>query len=401
VDQEDRPRTHRSGRRSPRTTKGLAAAQRRVASRPMRIALIGGVFGDVMEQYAVSAPEAVLLRFLRALGHDVDHLPLSERPPLGLAADVFHANHFGVATYYLALAAARPLVFTPHSGFLLVEGARTKSRLERALEARVLGAADVVVALSRTEADILSLRYGVARERIAVIPNGLDLERYGPSTPRDDGRVQLLAVGQMIAIKGHKYLLDAIAAVAHRHPSLQLTIISHNQSLRPRYEEQSRALGIRDRIVFEALSSDELVARYRAADIFVQPSLVDCFPITIAEAMACGVPVIATDVGGVAEQVGPGGIVVPAADANALARAIDRLAADPAERAHLGAAGARRAHELLDARIVAARHVELYEHLGSRRTSGHLRDLGAAAAIAAYVRRNAVSRFIPRAVKSS
>src|SRR3954451_5364717 len=123
---------------------------RRPASAPialalMRVALLGGVFGDPMGEYAASAPEAVLLRALRGLGHDVEPRSVGTYLPQSLRADVWHVNHFGVAAYQLALSGTGPFVFTPHSGFLLVEGARTSSALERGLEELVLRRADVVV----------------------------------------------------------------------------------------------------------------------------------------------------------------------------------------------------------------------------------------------------------------
>lgn len=366
----------------------------------MKIALLGGAFGDPMGEYATSAPEAVLLRSLRALGQEVVPLPLHPRVPPTLKADVFHANHFGIATYTLSLGGAHPLVFTPHSGFLLVEGARSHSRLERTLEEHALHTADIVVALSDREAEILEAKFAVSAERLEVIPNGLELDRYVPATRRDDDDVRLLAVGQMIPLKGHERLLEAVASLASRYPKLVLRIVGQNQELRDHYEQRCRELGIVDRVSYGALASNDLIEAYRSADIFVQPSLVECFPITIAEAMACGLPVVATDVGGVRDEVGEGGIVVPPSDAGALAAAIDRLVADAQLRSELGDLALSRARRLLDARDVAQRHLALYERILRRQAPALVRRAGAGAAMMLYAHRAGLSKFIPHTIRS-
>jgi glycosyltransferase involved in cell wall biosynthesis len=363
--------------------------------RPMRVALLGGVFGDPMGEYAASAPEAVLLRALRTLGQEVDSLPVSERLPPKLSADVFHAHHFGVGAYELALASLRPFVFTPHSGFLLVQGARSPSRLERALEEYVLRNADLVIALSQREADTLRERYGVRSSRLAVVPNGIELARYLPAERRNGGTIKLLAVGQMIPLKAHGVLLEAFAELRRRRRPVALTIVGHNQQLRPEYERRSRELGISDAVTFEALGADALAERYRQADIFVQPSLVECFPITVAEAMACGLPVVASDVGGVSCEVGAGGIVVPPGDVRALVAAIEPLVENEADRRRLGELAVERAHALFDSRAVAARHLELYRGLEPRRTPA-VRRLFAAGLAEAYRNRAVVTGTLRR-----
>src|SRR4051794_5235010 len=106
----------------------------------MRIALFGGVFGGSMSDYALSAPEVVLRRFLGDGGHDVVAVSSSD-DPIDVDADVYHVHHFGPSAYGVALSGIRPFVFTAHNPFLVSDLDRDESRLERVLQALVLRSA--------------------------------------------------------------------------------------------------------------------------------------------------------------------------------------------------------------------------------------------------------------------
>lgn len=354
-----------------------------------------------MAAYAGSAPEQVLRRYLEEAGHEVVSLYVWDRPARWPSADVYHVNHFGTAAYELALSGVGPLVFTPHDGFLLTERVENQSRIDHALQARVFRRADAVVVLSHREADILAERYSIPRAKLHVIPNGLDLDRYGPGSGGADGTVELLSVGQLAWFKGHDYLFEAIALVAPRLPGLRLTLVSHNAGLRESYVQRCGELAIADRVTFDGpLTTEELIQRYRACDIYVQPSLVDCYPVTVLEAMACGRPVIASDVGGVSEEVGAGGVVVPPRDAAALAAAIERLAGDPAERDALGEQALERARSLHAGRRIADLHAELYGEVADRRRSPRLpARLAARSVLSVYERKGSLARFVPASVR--
>ena len=355
-----------------------------------------------MATYASSAPEAVLSRAFEAAGHDVVTLPASQEIPLTLGADVYYANHFGIAAYHLAASGARPFVFTSHNPFLASDYPQEESRLERALQRLVLRRADAIVALAAREADRLAEEFRIPRDRFVEIPNGLELDRYAPAE-RTTGRdtTELLSVGQLLPYKGHGYLLDAVAELAAELPGLRLTIVSHQHDLRAEYDRRVADLGIVDRVSFAGpFATAELAEHYRACDVYVQPSLAECFPVTVLEAMACGAPVVATDVGGVAQEIGEAGVVVPPADSGALASAIRELAGSSERRLELGRLARARVERLYGAASVAARHLELYEQLAPHRTDapGHRRAF-AAALIDAYRSRGLVSRFVPSRVR--
>jgi glycosyltransferase involved in cell wall biosynthesis len=352
----------------------------------MRIALFGGVFDSEMATYSASAPEIVLQRFLRAQGHDVVGASSRSPDPFGVAADVHHAHHFGPAAYALALSGGT-FVFTSHNPFLVSDFPERGSRLDARLQRPVLAAASAIVALSAREADLLSARFGIDRDRFAVIPNGLDLALYRPGATRPGSGVSLLSVGQLTPYKGHMYLLDAMTRLPG---DVRLTIVSHVRDPRNEVIARIAELGLGDRVeLVGPLDTPALVERYRACDVFVQPSLAECFPVTVLEAMACARPIVATDVGGVSEELGDAGIVVPPGDARALGNALEPLVADPARREALGEAAHERAQALYGGDRVAAEHVRLYESLPSRRPS-HVRRTAARAAIALYERRGAL-----------
>jgi glycosyltransferase involved in cell wall biosynthesis len=372
----------------------------------VKIVLTGGIFGDPMGQFATSPLEAVLRRFLTEAGHEV--VPVSTHSPVPLAApaDVYHAHHFGTAPYHLALNRVGPLVFTSQNPFLISDFDESESRADRTLQGLVLRRADAVVLNSQREARLLGERFGLEASHVHVIPSGLDLDLYGPANGRPSNTVlldgvELLAVGQLVEYKGHGYLLDAVAQLAPRYPGLRLAFVTHQPALREQYERRSRELGIADRITYEGpLETSRLAERIRETDVVVQPSLAECFPVTVLEAMASAKPVVVTDVGGMPEQVGDTGVVVPPRDSEALAAALEPLVASEDERRRLGEAALERARSLFDGREIVRRHVELYtDLLDRRRQPGLARQAATRAALAAYERKRFAARLVPASVR--
>jgi glycosyltransferase involved in cell wall biosynthesis len=179
---------------------------------------------------------------------------------------------------------------------------------------------------------------GIApRARIVVAPNFVDIPATPPGRARS-GRV-ILFLGLVGERKGVFDLLEALALARAEHDDLELIVGGAGAIERARVE--ARRLGVADSVEFLGwVGPQEREALFRRADIFALPSRNEGLPMSVLEAMARGLPVIATPVGGVPELIDDGvnGILVPPGDAQALARAIARLASDPAARAALGAA---------------------------------------------------------------
>lgn len=225
-----------------------------------------------------------------------------------------------------------------------------------------------IVAISENVAAVLR-DAGVAPERIVVIRSAVDVERFGVPAARarlaergvPERAFAIAAAGQLIRRKGHRQLLDAMAAVAGRGPDAHLVIFGQGV-LEPELRARAEALGLGGNVHFAGFR-DDLDALLGAFDLLVHPALREGLGVILLEAAASGVPVIAFDMPGAREAVADGetGLLVPAGDANALADAVLRLAGDAALRARYGGAGRERMRREFSIAEMADRHISLYQ----------------------------------------
>lgn len=207
-------------------------------------------------------------------------------------------------------------------------------RLKQALYRWTFRSAAALTTWSQWAKDSLRDDYGVPEDRVTVIPPGVNLGLFPFGTaprPKRAGPVRVLFVGGDFARKGGPLLIEAMrAGPAGRY---ELDIVSGDPAV-PELPgvRMHRGLGPND---------PRLVALYREADLFALPTLGDCLAVVLAEAMAAGLPIITTTVAAQPEAVqdGRSGIVIPPADPAALARALTRLAGDPALRRTMGREG--------------------------------------------------------------
>jgi glycosyltransferase involved in cell wall biosynthesis len=177
-------------------------------------------------------------------------------------------------------------------------------------------------------------------DRLHIVHCGVDPDVFSPAEHTGRGK-RLLIVGRMASVKGIPVLLDAIKRLRSTHPDLNLTVVGDGPE-RASFEQHARDLGIEACIDFVGYQSQaEVRKRLCATDVFVLPSFAEGVPVVLMEAMAAGVPVVATRIAGVAELVDDGrsGLLVPPGDTGALAAAIDELLTDPDKRAAFGRAG--------------------------------------------------------------
>ncbi len=215
-------------------------------------------------------------------------------------------------------------------------------------------------------------------EKIEVIHNCVDVDAIDAAKPlREEARrefgfgpehVVLGTVSRLAPVKGHAFLLDALARLHPRHPHARLLIVCDGPE-RPNLEAQVERLGLDSVVQFAGMRGDapRLLA---GMDVFVQPTAdVEGLPLAIAEAMAAGLPVAATDVGGVREAVvdGENGFLIPPRDAEALASALDRLIVDAALRRAMGERGRRICEQEFSADLMAQRTAALYRKQLSRK----------------------------------
>jgi D-inositol-3-phosphate glycosyltransferase len=210
-------------------------------------------------------------------------------------------------------------------------------------ERELAGSCDRVVAPTAREGDELVRTGGAPSDRVAVIPCGVDLERFWPrdraeSRRRlglDGGGPILLYVGRFVPVKGCARLLEALARLGPR-PGLRLVLVGGDGPESPAaraLEERARALGLAGRVAFRGrVDQEEMPSYYAAADLLVVPSHYESFGLATLEALACGTPVASTRVGAAEEVLDSAvnGALLdpePAALARGLDAALDRALA--------------------------------------------------------------------------
>lgn len=198
-----------------------------------------------------------------------------------------------------------------------------KTRAQLAAQRLAYSFAHRVVANSTAAARRLRLE-GVRRSRIAQIPNGIDLESFYPAAATSPLR-RLVTVARLRPEKGHDTLIEATASIARAVPGVTLTIVGDGP-MRAELEAQVAARGLQGRVQFTG-HTDDVAAVLREHDVFVLASRSEAFPNSVIEAMASGMPVVATDVGGIPELIehGRNGLLVRPGDAGELSRAVIEL----------------------------------------------------------------------------
>jgi len=257
--------------------------------------------------------------------------------------DLIHAHTVypdGFAAVMLGRALHKPTVITAHGGDVTIH---LKHRLVRRLGRSALSKADQVITVSSSLQRALLQGHGIEAEKVTVIPNGVDVSRFTP-TPRPEARARLglhaegsklLYVGAITESKGMAYLLRAVHRLRHTSAwPVELILVGEGE-----YEKAARALAaeldIANAVTYAGeRPNDEIPLWMNASDVLVLPSLSEGFGVVLAEAMACGKPVVATTCGGPEDIVTPQtGILVPPADDAALSEALLEVLAD-GERFH-------------------------------------------------------------------
>jgi glycosyltransferase involved in cell wall biosynthesis len=280
-----------------------------------------------------------------------------------------HSHEFTMAVYgaWAARRAGVAHVFTMH-GSRYYAG-RLRRRVAMRVAAELSGS---VVAVSRSLTRHLSRDLWIRASRIVTIANGVRLTPIAQSSLRDElklgaGDHLAVAVGNLYPVKGHEYLLQALALLAERFPRLHVAVAGRGELERPLLA-RAQALHVNERFHLLGLRSDvgNLLA---GADVFVMPSLSEGLPLALLEAMLASRPIVATAVGEVpiALSDGQAGVLVPPADAGALASALAGVLSDAVRARRLGAAAALRAAEEYTLDMMIARYVALYAHLLTNR----------------------------------
>jgi glycosyltransferase involved in cell wall biosynthesis len=323
-------------------------------------------------------PKDDLLPFMPEFGDRLARLWHRDPP------DIVHA-HFWMSGLAALSGAARlpvPVVQTFHAlGVVKArhQGVADTSPANRVeLERRVALSCDQVVATCRDEVGEL-ITAGVPASQISVVPCGVDTSAFTPDgavtsqgpAARGSGRPRLLTLGRLVERKG---VATVIAALA-RLPDAELVVAGGPDRRDLDGSDDYRMLreaasdhGVADRVIFTgSVARPDVPALIRSAEVVVCVPWYEPFGIVPLEAMACGVPVVASAVGGLTDSIADQrtGWLVPARDPAALATALGQLLADPAKRAALGAAGVERARRKYSWRRVAEQTEAVYLQLAA------------------------------------
>jgi alpha-maltose-1-phosphate synthase len=251
--------------------------------------------------------------------------------------------------------------------------------------------ADGVIAVSEAMREDVQTLYGVPRQRIRVIPNGIDLDQYKPTPDRtvlarhgiDPDKPYILFVGRITRQKG---IIHLVHAIPHIQPGAQIVLCAGapdtaeiGREMTAAVEEARRRTANAVIWIARMLPKDDIIALYSQAAVFVCPSVYEPFGIINLEAMGCGTPVVASAVGGIKEVVIPEetGLLVPFEPrgpgdfeprdperfAFDLAEAVNRLLDDPERRRHMGRQARERVEGSFGWPSVARQTCDFYKEL--------------------------------------
>jgi glycosyltransferase involved in cell wall biosynthesis len=297
--------------------------------------------------------------------------------------DVVHDNQC-LGTGLLGVqAAGLPVLGTVHHPITVdrrIDMANAKSRFRRfgasrfyaftKMQSKVARQLPVIMTVSENSVGDIVEGHGVRPEQLRVVHVGVDpkLFRPLPHITRVPGRLMTTSSSD-VPMKGLVYLLEAVAKLRTERPEVELTVIGKPNADGPVMQTIKR-FGLESAVHFVSGVPDErIVELYAEAELAVVPSLYEGFSLPAVEAMAAGVPLVATTGGAIPEVVGDDGTtaaLVPPADVGALVRTISDLLDDPARRAAIGEAGRDRAVSRYSWEITARGTVELYRELLER-----------------------------------
>lgn len=283
-----------------------------------------------------------------------------------ICPDIVHAHNLYFNLTAIAPAIKRatrlPLVTTFHLPRMRYDKALLDTLIQiyqRAIGRLIVTSSDKLIAVSKSVLMHVIEDLKTPSSRIFHIPNGVDTRVYLPSNRRRK-RIIITYIGRLIRNKGPQYLVRAGPDILKGHPEAQIHIVGEGP-LKDNLMRQVKSRKLEDHIRFLGNVTDVLPI-LQETTIFVRPSLTEGMSLAILEAMACGLPVVASNVEGNAEIIDNGktGYLVPPADSKALAEAVGFLLSDRRIIAEIGRKARKKAEKLYDWEQIADQTLEIY-----------------------------------------
>ena len=268
-------------------------------------------------------------------------------------------NHIATATCTVAMLTSKmsgiPFSFTIHGPDIFFEPKHWR------IDAKIAEARFVACISDFCRSQCMIFSDQKHWNKLNIIHCGIDPEKYQAEATTDLSAPHLVFVGRLAGVKGVPVLLDALSQIKADMPDLRVTLIGDGPE-RADLEIRAQDLGLGAVVTFAGYKSqDEVAETLASADALVLPSFAEGVPVTLMEAMASGLPVLATRVGGISELVEDGisGYLVPPGNVEALAARIRDLLGDPELRARMGAAGRAKVTADFNQQIEAGRLAQL------------------------------------------
>lgn len=280
-------------------------------------------------------------------------------------------NHIATATCTVAMLTSKmsgiPFSFTIHGPDIFFEPKHWR------IDAKIAQARFVACISDFCRSQCMIFSDQQHWNKLNIIHCGIDPDKYQGEATTDLSAPHLVFVGRLAGVKGVPVLLDALSHLSRDIPDLRVTLIGDGPE-RADLETHAQNLGLGAMVTFAGYrSQDEVAETLASADALVLPSFAEGVPVTLMEAMASGIPVLATRVGGISELVEDcvSGYLVPPGNVEALAARLRDLLSDPELRARMGAAGRAKVTADFNQRIEAGRLAQLLTHCAEQTRGSH------------------------------
>ncbi len=264
-----------------------------------------------------------------------------------------------------------PLTFTQHQYYVPTGGVGFIFRLlDKTKSKNVFRRSEKICAVSSAAKNFLKSHYKVADDRIALTFSPVNTGVFKPDRGKKNQNVTILTVARLTRSKGLEYLIKAFKTIIERFSDVRLVIMGRGKD-QNELIALAETLGVAHKMTFltDYVPNEKMPMIYNSSDVFVLPSLIEPVGIAAIEAMSCGLPVIATNVGGLSDVVvdGRNGFLVPPREPRTIAEKLSFLVKDEGLRKEFGEASRRRALEDFDHRRIARKTLLVYEALTGRK----------------------------------